>query len=284
VPLFDSKEKDGIFNAIANEAEFGAEHIALGVRALCEADYRSIANYYQAFYSLSLGFERTSKLLIMIDKALTQKGKFPSEESIRNYGHNLAKLLNAVDSVSIARGLTSEWTRLPSDSIHNAIIAELNKFSDNVTRYYNIEFLTNPTVKNRIKDPILSWYDNVTTKVLARHLKQRSKQIIETKAKFIGDMLSENTLSRTWNEKGEFVNNIYEESEWAQEVVFARKYVRMYVLQIARFLSCMARELTYISHKAGLEVIPDLIEIYGIFCNEDDLLKRRKTWDIYHKR
>lgn len=284
MPLFDSREKDDIFNAIANEAEFGAEHIALGVRALGEANYRSIANYYQAFYSLSLGFERTSKLLIMIDKALKQEGQFPSEESIRDYGHNLIKLLNAIDSISVTRKLTSKWTRLPTDSIHNAIIAELNKFSDNVTRYYNIELLTNPKAKKRIKDPISSWYDNVTSQVLVKHLKQRSKQIIETKAELIGDMLSENTLSRTWNEKGEFVNNIYEESEWAQKGVFAKKYVRMYVLQIARFLSCIASELTYMSYKAGLEVIPDLIEIYGIFCNEDALLRRRKTWDIYHKR
>jgi hypothetical protein len=50
-----------IWQAIAHEASLAAEHIGIGATAIGKANYAD-AYYAQAFFALTTGFERASKL------------------------------------------------------------------------------------------------------------------------------------------------------------------------------------------------------------------------------
>ena len=100
------------WNAIAREAALAAEHLGNGATILGKANYEHHAHYGQAFFSLSTGFERAAKLALVVDHALINAGEFPSTGKIRDYGHNLARLLGQADAIAERRGLPSN-VRLP---------------------------------------------------------------------------------------------------------------------------------------------------------------------------
>ena len=49
-----------VFQALAREAGLAAEHLAAGVTSLGKANYAHKGIYFQAFFDLSIGFERAA--------------------------------------------------------------------------------------------------------------------------------------------------------------------------------------------------------------------------------
>ncbi len=58
------------WRALAREAGTAAEHLAIGISSLGRANYAQDAYYGQAFFALSIGLERASKLAFVVDHAL----------------------------------------------------------------------------------------------------------------------------------------------------------------------------------------------------------------------
>jgi hypothetical protein len=144
---------DETWHALSREAGLAAEHIASGATALSKANYAQTAYYAQAFFSLSVGFERSCKLGLLLDYAIDNNGEFPREGYIRHHGHNLKLLLNKVSDISVRRQL---FFTMPDAPIHRNIIDIISEFANNVTRYYNIDVLTGAGGAVRPDDPIVS--------------------------------------------------------------------------------------------------------------------------------
>ena len=66
------------FVALAREAGIAAELLAAGVTALGRASSSQDGLYNQAFFNLSIGFERAAKLGIMLDYCIDHAGAFPT--------------------------------------------------------------------------------------------------------------------------------------------------------------------------------------------------------------
>ena len=66
--------------------------IGSGATALGRANYADKGEYYNAFFGLSTGIERLTKLILVADHAICSGGKFPSHSNIKNYGHKVACL------------------------------------------------------------------------------------------------------------------------------------------------------------------------------------------------
>jgi len=60
-----------------------------------------------------------------------------------------------------------------------------------------------------------------------------------------------------------------------------QKYGRLYVMQLARWLSVIMAKISHNGHR--IEALYDLDEPFGIFRMEDSYLLRRKTWSIYRR-
>ena len=277
--LTGSDKSDRIFYAFLEEAKMASQQIGFGATAIGKANHARKAQYYQAFFALSIGFERASKIALIADSTLKNNGEPPSNGEIKNYGHGLKKLLNATDEIAVRRHFEEEHQRLPSSQIHKAIIDILTQFAK-TSRYFNIDYLTSSKVLDPNSDPLRLWYNNVTLKVVEMHYPRRRREKDEAWAEFVDTIFSPVTLSRQFMETGEYNDSIKDQSLNLAFSKFSAPYVRMYVLQIARFLAHVNSELGYLATQTDGKVsLPYFAEIFGHFFNDDQYFKTRKIWE-----
>ena len=99
--------EDPVFRALLRESALIAEHLGIGATALGKASFGDAAAYYaQAFFALSVGIERGAKLALSINAALNEHGSFLAGEDLRRFGHDLDRLLHAVEEVAKERELS----------------------------------------------------------------------------------------------------------------------------------------------------------------------------------
>lgn len=265
------------WHALAREAGLAAEHMAIGVTALGKANYAQHAYYGQAFFALSTGFERSAKLALLVDYALENNGKFPPNKYITKDGHDLRTLLVKVDAIAMRHNLSDDWGRLPHSKIHDGIIDTLTNFATNVTRYYNLDLVTDSAKED---DPIKTWFEKVSLPVLEKHYTERSREHHTEHALLMEELLGDYAKIRFQNELGDEVDSIFDGSMLASMTESAIPFTRMYVMQICRFLGLLLSEL-------GRAAMPDFKEIpyfndfFKIYYNDDKYFKGRKTWSIY---
>ncbi len=63
----------------------------------------------------------------------------------------------------------------------------------------------------------------------------------------------------------------------------ARPYVRMYVMQLCRFVARLILGIEGDIPYSERKHIPVMTEIFQVFLAEDQYVKQRKTWSIYNK-
>jgi len=89
------------WHAMHREANLVSQLIGVGVTALGKATYASgMGEYYTAFFGLSIGIERLSKLVLIANHVLRSNGQLPDKTTVRQFGHNLVKLLDEVERVA----------------------------------------------------------------------------------------------------------------------------------------------------------------------------------------
>src|SRR5688500_15938607 len=116
------------WRALAREAGLSAEQMAIGATAISRADHSQSAYYYQLLFSLSIGFERAAKLAIVVEHMVEHGSKVPTQQQLKNHGHNLRTLLDATDQIAVRRGPASGRGRLPRTPIHDSIVEVLTEF------------------------------------------------------------------------------------------------------------------------------------------------------------
>jgi hypothetical protein len=90
-----------IWQALCLEAGLAAEHLGSGVTLFSKANYAHNGNYFLAFFDLSIGFERTAKLAVIVDYYIKNSSAFPTNQILKNkYGHNLIALLDETDKIA----------------------------------------------------------------------------------------------------------------------------------------------------------------------------------------
>ncbi len=269
------------WQALSREAALAAEHLAIGVTALGRANYAEHAYYGQAFFALTIGFERATKLTMVIDHALENNGIFPPHDVLRAYGHNLKNLLEQADEIAKSRGLSAAEDRLPRTVIHTGIVKVLSDFASNITRYYNLDLVTRDPRATKRDDPIHDWFEMVILPVIDTHYHPRQKEEHQYNAQLIAKLYGDHARVLYHTEAGELLDSVYEASMQTAITNSARPYVRMYVMQIARFLGNLLSDLGYAAHHCQLETIPELSKFFAIFRNSDSSFRQRKSWSIY---
>jgi hypothetical protein len=269
------------WQSLAREAGLAAEHMGIGVTALGKANYAQQAYYGQAFFALSIGIERAAKLALAVDHAVRRRGTFPSNKDMKAFGHDLIGLLNSVDAIVAGGHLRKEAAPLPRTQIHNAIVTVLSEFASNITRYYNLDVITDaPGIALRI-DPIANWFCNVVLPSIALHVSKERLGRVVGNARLVERLMGRDTFVLQHSETGTPLTSLLNASVQTGLTKLAEPHVRLYVLQIVRFLSLVHSELGYKAQAAGITDVPNLGEFYAIYNNDDALLRTRRTWSIY---
>lgn len=266
------------WTALAREGTSAAEHILFGATALGRANYANSAHYTQGFFSLSIGFERAAKLALVVDHALRKGGAFPDNAILRSYGHRLDELLGSVRDIASRHGTGGEE---PTGPIHSAIVATLAQFANNVTRYYNLDLVTEAPKAAGLEDPISRWYREVTVPVLETHYGDAQRARHEARAAFAEEAYGHLTLVRHTSETGDPIASAQEAIVHAEAGKVAKRWERMYVLRIGRFLGLTLIELSHAANRAQVVEVPDFGDMFGILNNKDRYFRDRATWSIY---
>jgi len=267
------------WRAIAQEAALAAEHIGIGATTLGRANYGLLARYPQAFFALSVGFERSSKLAIALDYALDHGGLYPDSNQFRAYGHDIARLLRDVDDIASRRGLDLRHGGLPKTTIHRAIFQTLSEFARNVTRYYNLEVLAAGDRDVQAKDPIAAWHERITVEVLNRHYTDAQRQREEVEVALGEATMGARVMVRHVDETGALLSSVTDAMRATRRAAAARPWERMYVLQLGRFLGAVLGQLGLLARRHGMAV-PELREFFAVFNQDDATLRRLRVWTI----
>lgn len=240
---------DQHWQALARESGVAAEHLGIGASAIGKANYAQTAYFGQALFALSVGIERSCKLVLVSNYALRHQGRFPDSKILRSYGHDLAKLLSRVDAIS------SQYENVESlvmSPIQEAVVDIVGTFAKNVTRYYNLEMLTREMPHTT--EPAAAWFTKVTLPTLQQHVRPSSVDRVMANAKVVDAMLSGIANVRFYSETGELISDVFSASARTGLTELAQPWERMYVLRIARYLGRVLSEISFESYAARIEL------------------------------
>lgn len=269
--------KDDQWAALNRESALIAQQLGSGASAFNKAGYASIGYYYQAFFGFSIALERIAKLVLAFDCAASDSGSFPDSRTFRKFGHDLQKLETRVESIAaeleIEDCFDTRGHRV--DEIERRILGELGGFANNLTRYYNLEVLSDGS--GTTGDPVASWHLGVTQLVISEHLPPRSAARILFDAKTAQELLSPIGMFHLFTETGDLIDDPYEMVKFARMGAFARRWERMYVLRIARRWLLVMLEAAGRATRSGVSV-PMLSEHFTSFLQPDSYLRDRSTF------
>lgn len=271
---------DAKWIALAREAGLAAEHIAMGATALGRARFDREAYYAQAFFALSTGLERAGKIGFLLDRALERDGEFPPTRELEGFHHDLRRVVDELDAIAQRRG-AGERERLPRTEIHDGIIGVLTDFAKNLGRYYNLDLLTGDARASRRDAPIAAWNERVTRPVLVKHYPANRRLRDLRIANDLSALVEGVSSVRFHNEAGDPVRSFQQAHLLGAEARVARRWERMYVLQIARFIAETLDRLSDGARKMGLQQVPDLSDFFAVYHNDDRLFRTKETWSIY---
>lgn len=269
------------WQAIQHEAQLAAAQAAHGATVLGRANHAQIGYYTQAFFALSIGLERIGKLIFLSDYIINSGGTFPTNQDLRNIGHDQSSLLFKCEKVSISLNPDRDYIVRPNDPIHSGIQEVLSLFATKL-RYYNLNRLTAATQTQQ--DPVALWWEKVATPICDRHYPQQQRRKAESRAALVEHILGDKTVVIHSTETGEGINNLHTLFTHDRKTSVIQKYGQFYTLQIVRWLSSIMFELSHIgAYEKRMETLIGLDEPFSVFLNNDKYLRGRKAWSIYPK-
>jgi hypothetical protein len=264
------------WHALGREAQLAAELIGGGVTALGSANHACRGLYTQAFFGLAIGLERLAKLIVVADHAVENGGRFPDNQTLRNFGHAVTALLNACEPI-IAKHTK---VQRPTDAIHQGIVQTLDEFAT-LSRYYNLDLLVGGRA-SQLPEPIGAWWRRVGMPILERHYSQKQQEKDRAEAAAMQAILGAQTAVLHHTEEGDLIGSLDALSVRAGATRVVQRYGRVYSLQIVRWLVEGISALAHIgAYDRQIDALSGLHEPFVLFLNDDDYFRGRKTWSIY---
>ncbi len=270
---------DARWRAVQREAQLSASLIARGVTMLGKAEHAMPGIYSQAFFALSIGFERAGKLAFVADYAMQNGGTFPSNKSLMKLGHDLVSLIPICEAAGARVDPGRSFAAKPSDPIHNAIIEVLSDFAE-TTRYYNLNYLDG-SVGHSV-DPIAEWWRKVGQPIVARHYKPSQRAKDDATGQTLEMILGDAATVFHGDEAGQPIGTMSGLVRRAGETRVVQRWGQFYVLQIARWLGSLIDALgTKGAYGQRIHPLLGLTDAFDAFVNDDAYLPSRRTWSIY---
>jgi hypothetical protein len=263
-----------VWRALAAEAGIASDQIGEGATLLSKVSPSYAWTFSRAFFPLSIGLERACKLALHVDAKLAS-GEFLDEKQMRELGHKLDRLMEAVDAMNHRRGFGHAR---PIDPINNAVLAVLTEFATN-GRYHHLDNLAG---RASGADPSKLWWDTVIVPILAKHYRPRRRASDQAVAAILGSALEDHSLVRYNHVDGSTVSSMTEGLREGARIEAATPWARMYTLQLARWLATSMKMLSYESHRHRDPEIPELHEFFYTFGVDDSYMRSRKTWRPSH--
>lgn len=266
---------------VKQEAQLVRHLLGSGATALGRANYADKkGEYYTAFFSLSVGLERLCKLILVVDHALSNYGKMPSQDVVRKFGHQIEKLMASVADAASHQLRALEFSR-PQDVVAVKIVENLDAFADaRRGRYANFEALGDPNLTAH--EPIGKWWDEVAEEILRqRYYGTKAQEKVEANAAMMNHFLGEFTLVLHTTEKREQMTDIETASRRTGQTEIVQKWARYHALTIIRWLASVYKDMAWkAAYDRGYNAFFGSWEFFNTFILDDSFLKTRKIWPL----
>ncbi|MFE0327943.1 hypothetical protein ACFW08_14340 [Streptomyces sp. NPDC058960] len=264
------------WHALAAEAAIASSQIGMGATLLGKTVPQRTASYAEAFFPLSIGFERASKVILQVDRKLTCN-EFISQKEMKALSHNLVTLFDAVEQVCQRRYSGKGDLARPADMVHAHIVSILGAFAT-TGRYFHLDYLGG--VEAPGGDAASQWWDLVVAEISRRHYKAARRNRDQELARLLDSAFDGAALVRDSLVNGRDIKTVEQAVAVNRQNDAVVPWCRMYTLQIARWLARILIELGYDCH--GNADIPYFNEFFRTLNQDDSTLRSRKTWTLSH--
>ncbi|MGW1489789.1 hypothetical protein [Streptomyces sp. NPDC002402] len=262
------------FMALIHEAGIASHSLCVGLTTLRKANFMQPESYYGGFFGYTIGLERAMKLTILLD-CLAEQGKFPSDQQLKNaYGHDLNKLLAAVQDIRSRIDQNDLKWQLPHPEIIGDAVTFLAEFAK-FTRYYNLDILSG---KSPTLDPVARWFRDVGQPLLDKRPSRQTRRNSEDAGamqRLIGDIM----ITRAVAEDGTPVTSAEESLVAARNSEYVAKEGTFLCTALARYVIEVLRHREHAARSAN-HMIPSFGDFFYLFNNRDALLKNRKSFMV----
>ncbi|MFC8950152.1 hypothetical protein [Streptomyces rochei] len=264
------------WNALAAEAAIASSQIGMGATTLGKTMPQRTATYAEAFFPLSIGFERAGKVILHVDRKLTS-GDFVSRKEMKSLSHDLISLFDAVEQVHQRRYPGDVRFKRPADSIHEKIVEILGGFAT-TGRYFHLDYLGGVQVPGG--DAAAQWWDLVASEVSRRHYKAAKRARDRERARLFDSAFDGSALVRDSLVNGETIDTAEKATVVNRENDAVVPWCRMYTMQIARWLARILIELGY--DGVSDRDVPYFGDFFYLLNQDDGVFRSRKTWTVSH--
>lgn len=262
------------FDALCKEAQFTVEMLCSGYTEIRKANYAKRGVYFQAFTSLSTGFERIGKLCYLLIYAIEHGGSFPTDNDLKNvFRHDIIKLYRLILEFKNKHDIKYDFLQDLDKPIYQSILNVLSRFAKG-DRYANIDLLIN---NRSYDDPISVWYKDVDLVIFQEKISDKKKEKIKRDASLVHYLTSNFVMIRHTGEDGKEINTAFEGSLRTGINDAVAPYRQLYVFHIIRFFVESLNMVESVFNNQNFFEIPYFMEIFRVFYNDDSYMKERKT-------
>ena len=262
------------FDALCKEAQFTVEMLCSGYTEIRKANYAKRGVYFQAFTSLSTGFERIGKLCYLLIYAIEHGGSFPTDNDLKNvFRNDIIKLYRLILEFKNKHDIKYDFLQDLDKPIYQSILNVLSRFAKG-DRYANIDLLIN---NRSYDDPISVWYQDVDLVIFQEKISDKKKEKIKMDASLVHYLTSNFVMIRHTGEDGKEINTAFEGSLRTGINDAVAPYRQLYVFHIIRFFVESLNMVESVFNNKNFFEIPYFMEIFRVFYNDDAYMKGRKT-------
>ena len=236
--------------------------------------------FYSAFFELSIGFERTMKLILIIDHMAKNKLVPPDHKTVENYKHDLLKLFGATKDICIARNLTT-LDSFDAGSLSYILLTFLANFADTSGRYANINKLTGHRHQT-MSDPLVQWND-IVNRIIREHATKKQRQHARMNGQIATSAFGGMTTSQfsDLNKQRPDVDGLHTRTS---ELDVAAKYAIFALITLIASLrevldsAYRSTRMAKPSGQSGLDGVPDMKEFFQFAYADKKYVMRKMRW------
>ena len=271
--------KNKYTDALCKEALFTGEMLCAGYTQIRKANYASRGIYFQAFTSLSTGFERIGKLCYLLIFAIEQNGHFPTNSELKKvFNHDILKLYKLILEFKNTNNIEYSFLQDLDRPIYQSILNILSRFGKG-DRYANIDLLIDEI---NYEDPISVWYRDVDSVIFKEKISERKKEKIKIDAALMHALTSDFVMIAHTGEDGSEINEVFEGSFRTGVNEAVAPFRQLYIFHIIRFFVESLHEIECIIRHKKIFEVPYFMDIFGVFYNKDSYFKNRKTIQLIY--
>lgn len=236
--------------------------------------------FYSAFFELSIGFERTLKLVLLLDHMARNQLTPPDSKTVEDYGHKLRAFFDGAKTICATRSVSALDVFQP-DSLLVAILGFLDDFAHSGGRYSNINKLTGHK-HQAMTDPIVQWGE-IANRIMREHATPRERKRAELNGQ-MANVAFGNVAASLISDLNQQLMGAASLHVRASELDTAAKYA---IYELVTLIAALREVIDSLCEsawtvnpygKSGVADVPDMKEFFQFAWADKKYVMRKRQW------